>query len=90
MTTRKKPLDTILDGHEFAFYMGRRFRGLSITENGSGWNIIIRSWSLAGQAEYARGHHENPQEGLKALLNALASKGGERLWHHDKFYASGG
>lgn len=85
--TGPTPLDTLLfDPKEFAFMTGTTFRGLSITEGGSGWNIVLRAYGSDGEALYAMTQHDDPLEGLTILLGALSTRRGATLWHHDKYY----
>ena len=85
MGNAKPPLDTILDGKEFAFYTGLVFRGLSISETSGGFNVVIRATRPLGDLVYCMVSHEDPQQGLKNLLNSVSVKGGESLWRYDKF-----
>lgn len=85
MAIQVKGLLFALDPHEFAYVTGQVFRGLTISERESGFNIILRAYNRKNQAIYAMMSAEHPVDGLLALLNALSGKGGESLWRMDKY-----
>lgn len=84
------PLDDLLfDTQEFAFLTGQTFRGLTISECGSGYNIVLRAFDRDNEPLYAMAQHSDAREGLRVLLGALATRHGPKLWRHDKFYKGG-
>lgn len=82
--------DLLFDTKDFAFDTGVNFRGLTISENGAGFNIVIRAFDTNGNAVYAMSQHEDPHEGLKLLLCVLATPKGSHLWRRDKYYGNHG
>lgn len=85
------PLDDLLFDHkEFAFLTGYIFRGLTISESGVGWNIVLRAFGHSQEALYCMTQHDEPREGLQLLLGALSTKSGPNLWRPDKYYKCSG
>lgn len=82
-------LSLFLDYQHFAYYTGHTFRGLTISERPSGYNVILRSYSKKGEPLYAMGTGNDASDVLARLLDALSSKGGESLWRLDKYAARG-
>lgn len=81
------PLDTLLFDHkDFAYLTGCTFRGLSISEGGVYWNIVVRAFGASGEPLYAMTQHEDAREGLQILLGALGTRKGGALWHRDRYY----
>jgi hypothetical protein len=80
----------LLDPHVFAVNTGMVFRGMSISENGGSFNIVLRAFGSDGKAYYALGQHEDPLDGLERLYEALGKRGGTNLWRLDKFFSRGG
>lgn len=84
-------LDRLLsDPQEFAHLTGRHFRGLTISENGTGYNVVVRAFDGEGNALYAMNQHTDPYTGLKELLAALSTTKGSVLWRRDKYYGNYG
>lgn len=82
-------LSLTFSGKEFAYRTGVRFRGLTISQTETGYNIVIRGFTSDRAPVYSMAQHENPALGLDILLNALDGKGGARMWHKDKYYRNG-
>lgn len=82
--------ENLLDPHVFATNTGMVFRGMSISENGAGYNIVLRAFDTYGKPFYALGQHEDALDGLERLYEALGTKGGTNLWRLDKFFSQGG
>lgn len=78
-------LDINIDISEFAWYTGMVFRGLTISETGAGWNIILRCYDKEGDRLYCMTQTNDLREGFKGLLAAVGGKDGYKLWRHDKF-----
>lgn len=74
-----------IDPQAFAFETGYTFRGLTVSEGGGVWRIILRGLSKKGEAVYAMSEHTDIHEGFEALYDALAGEGNNYLWHHDRF-----
>lgn len=85
MAIQEKGLVLALDPQEFAHLTGQSFRGLTVSERDSGFNIILRAYGRKQQAIYAMLSSDHPVDGLLQLLNALSGKGGEALWRVDKY-----
>ncbi len=83
---RKSLDEVILDKEEFAFVTGKHFRGLTISQHGGAFRIILRAFGAGYAPLYCLTEHEDVHEGLANLLAALGSRGGAQLWRHDKFY----
>lgn len=84
------PLDDLLfDSKEFSFLTGRTFRGLTITEAGTGFNIVLRAFGPDNEPLYAMTQHNDPREGLSVLLGVLSTRRGPELWHRDRYYKGG-
>lgn len=75
----------VLDPQHFADITGVAFRGLTISENGTGYNIVFRGTELTGEPVYAMTHSPYPLDGVKNLLAALADRSGKNLWRGDRF-----
>lgn len=78
-------LPTILDPQVFAFETGYSFRGMTISENSQGYNIILRAYAPDKSAVYAMGSNADPLDGLQALFNALSTAKGTSLWRIDNY-----
>ncbi len=83
--TRETALQLFLDGKGFVFDTGYIFRGLTISENGGGFNCVLRAWTRTNQAVYAMTTADDPQEGINKLYEALSHGNGDTLWRPDKF-----
>lgn len=84
-------LDTLLfDSKEFSFLTGHSFRGVTISQSGSGWNVVLRAFTSELDPVYAITQHDDPHEGLQLLLGALATRAGGQLWRHDKYFKPSG
>lgn len=80
-------LDTLLlDSKHYSFETNTTFRGLSLSLNSGGWNVVVRAFLKDGTPVYAMTAADDPGEGLRGLLAALGAQRGTELWHHDKFY----
>lgn len=77
--------DVVLDGKVFAWYTGLPFRGLTITQYSTMWNVVLRATNRQGVNVYAMVRVHDPLEGLGQLMEMLSSKGGSRHWHVDKY-----
>lgn len=80
----------LLDQQNYAFQTNTTFRGLTISQTGEGWNIILRAFLRDGEAVYTMTTAEDPGEGLSRLLAVLGTNGSEALWHRDKYYQGNG
>ncbi len=78
--------EVILDEQEFSFLTGKIFRGLTISETGGSFRIILRAFGEDYAPLYCISEHHDVREGLSNLLEALGTRGAAQLWHHDKFY----
>lgn len=86
-----KTLDELLfDGKEFSFLTGHTFRGLTISQSGAGWNVVLRAFTSELDPVYAMTQHDEPQEGLELLLGTLATRSGGQLWRQDRYYKPSG
>lgn len=80
-------LDELLfDSKEFTFLTGHTFRGLTVSQTGAGWNIVLRSFGPQLEPLYAMTQHVDPHEGLQLLLGALATRTGNQLWRKDQYF----
>ena len=86
MAYRGDALEFKYSPKEFLFEIGVQFRGLTISENGEGYNIIIRAYLRNNAPVYAMVNHEDPYEGLHTLMEVLAQKNGAGMWRSDKFF----
>lgn len=78
-------LDIKINRKEFAFDTGCAFRGLTISENIDGWNIVIRAYDKRNAAVYAMTTSTYLSEGLIRLYAALRLGNGETLWRPDRY-----
>lgn len=78
------------DPQEFAFRTGLSFRGLTVAQNGDGWNVVLRAFDTEHRPVYALTTAEEPAEGLSRLVEALSSGNGAQLWRLDKYYKQSG
>jgi len=69
----------------FAADTGMTFRGLSVTERGDGWNVVIRASNRSGERVYAMVTAVDPMEGVDALFEYVSSRGGVNAWRIDKY-----
>lgn len=79
-----------LSEKEFVYRTGVRFRGLTISQTEKGFNVVVRGFKRDRTPVYALVQHDDAVTGLEILVGLLAGKGGERMWHRDKFYRSNG
>lgn len=89
MDYRRAPLALTLDMKGLSFDLGVEFRGLTISENSSGYHIILRAYLRNGSPVYAINDADDPEEGLQDLFDALENRGGSGLWRKDKFFKRG-
>ena len=80
---------TVLDPQTFAFETGVTFRGLTISENSEGYNVVIRGYDQSGLPVYCMTHDTDYLDGLTRLIWAVSRGNGANLWRKDK-YANGG
>lgn len=78
--------DIILDHKEFAYLTGKTFRGLTISQNGEAFRIILRAFGDDREPLYCICEHDDVRQGVLVLLDALGKRGGAELWRRDKFY----
>lgn len=78
-------IQIILHTEEFAWLTGLIFRGITISENGAWWNLIIRARTPEGTPVYARTIAPDIQTGFDDFITALSGKGGKVLWHFDRY-----
>lgn len=74
-----------IDPQDFVFSTGISFEGLSITQAGIGWKIIVRGRGPRGQACYAIHETEDLWNGPSELLGMLERDGGRKMWRADKY-----
>lgn len=86
MGFRTDSLSLQLDQKGLAFDLGVQFRGLTISENSSGYHIILRAYLRDGSPVYAINDADDPVEGLEDLMDVLLQRGGSGLWRKDKFF----
>lgn len=89
MAYRNLPLALTLDMKGLAYDLGVQFRGLTISENSSGYHIILRAYLKNGAPVYAINDAVDPEEGLQDLFDALEARGGSGMWRKDKFFKRG-
>lgn len=89
--TSLRTLDELLfDDKEFSFLTGHTFRGITISQSGAGWNVVLRAFSSELEPVYCMTQHENPHDGLHLLLGTLATRSGGTLWRRDKYFKPSG
>lgn len=88
--TLNHTLDLRLSEKEFAYRTGVSFRGLTISQTETGWNVIIRGFKRDHTPVYSIFQHHDPVTALEMLVGALGGKAGPRMWHKDKFYSANG
>lgn len=86
MGYRPVSLSLTLDTKGLSFDLGVEFRGLTISENSSGYHIILRAYLRNGSPVYAINDADDPGDGLQDLFDALANRGGSGMWRQDKFF----
>jgi hypothetical protein len=86
MSYRRVPLALTLDRKGLSFDLGVEFRGLTISENSTGYHIILRAYLRNGSPVYAINDAEDPVEGLQDLFDTLENRGGAGMWRKDKFF----
>lgn len=79
------PIALSLSPKHFAHDLRASFRGLTVSENPEGYNIILRAFLSDGTAVYSMTVAQDIAQGLSDLLDALSGSGGAKLWHYDKF-----
>ena len=85
MSYHNAPLYLTLDRKGLAFDLGVQFRGLTVSENSTGYHIILRAYLKNGSPVYAINDSTDPEEGLQDLFEALEARGGAGMWRRDKF-----
>ncbi len=89
MDSAPEELTFFLDPEEFAYRTGVAFRGLTVSQTPTGWNIIFRAYLKGGQAVYTMSQGDDLSGGLRALFAVAAGRNGNKCWHRDKFYYNG-
>lgn len=85
MTAFIRPIAVSVSHKSFTFETDATFRGLTITPNHQGYNIILRGLLKGRTPVYAMTVAVDIAEGLAALVESLSGAGGAKLWHFDKF-----
>lgn len=84
---RSSSLSLTVDDKGFVFDTGHTFRGLTISECMSGYNVIIRALNKHGAPVYAMTTADDPGDGIFDLMSALTASSGASLWRPDKYAA---
>lgn len=79
-----------LSEKEFAYRTGVSFRGLTISQTETGWNVVVRGFSREGAPVYSLVQHTDAVTALEILVQSLSGRDGPALWHKDKFYRGNG
>lgn len=78
-------LELVIDPKSFAFYTGVDFRGLTVSERGTGWIIILRATKRNGDKVYAAWETDDLVDGFDQFLDALTDSHTRIGWHTDKY-----
>jgi hypothetical protein len=81
----EKAIRLDFDPQHFAFETGYAFRGLTISEAVTGFNVVLRAYAPDRTPVYAMTTAEHPGQGLERLATALSKRDGYELWRFDRF-----